>query len=358
MPFQIGALMDGAGRSASQVGLFGFCQIGALALSMILISPRIDQVHPALVASASALLATAANVGLFFVQSFQLELLLGATAGIAFGLVFAATIAGAAASDEPDRLYGIGVGGGLLLITIVLTSLPALATHFGPRVIFLGIAALSLLCSMSFFGLARARSAGPSGRIPWATPGVPGLLFSWVALSTGTGAVYSFSERIGRHIHLTSEVIGVVLSAGLFVGLAGTALAAVVADRVSRTRSLLLGMAGTGASCVILGYSENLICFAAGIFLYMLCYMFLYCFFLGTAAYLDATGRVGALGGGMERLSYSGGVWIGGLFAQYISYSIIGLLGFVGCMLGLILGYPSLFRALRVRAELAVDGCA
>jgi MFS family permease len=174
----------------------------------------------------------------------------------------------------------------------------------------------------------------------------------------GTGAVYSFSERIGRHIHLTSEAIGVVLSAGLFVGLAGTALAAVVADRVSRTRSLLLGMVGTGASCLILGYSENLVVFAAGIFLYMLFYMSLYCFFLGTAAHLDATGRVGALGGGMERLSYSVGVWIGGLFAQYISYSIIGLLGFLGCMLGLLLGFPSLFRALRLRDEfVAVDGC-
>jgi len=78
----------------------------------------------------------------------------------------------------------------------------------------------------------------------------------------------------------------------------------------------------------------------------MLFYMFLYCYFLGTAAHLDITGRVGALGGGLERLSYSVGVWIGGLLAEYVSYSTIGLLGFAGCMLGIIIGYPSLFRAL------------
>jgi hypothetical protein len=105
-------------------------------------------------------------------------------------------------------------------------------------------------------------------------------------------------------------------------------------------------MVGTGASCLLLGYSTNLGSFAGGVFSYMLFYMFLYCYFLGTAAQLDTTGRVGALGGGLERLSYSVGVWIGGLLAEYISYSTIGLLGFAGCMLGIVIGFPSLFRAL------------
>jgi hypothetical protein len=30
MPFQIGALVDGSHRSASEAGLFGFFQVGAL----------------------------------------------------------------------------------------------------------------------------------------------------------------------------------------------------------------------------------------------------------------------------------------------------------------------------------------
>jgi predicted MFS family arabinose efflux permease len=70
---------------------------------------------------------------------------------------------------------------------------------------------------------------------------------------------------------------------------------------------------------------------------------------------LDSTGRAGALGGGLERLSYSIGVWIGGLLAQYISYSTIGLLGFAGCMLGLLFGFPSLFRALHRRQSIVAE---
>jgi hypothetical protein len=357
MPFQIGALMDGAGRSASQAGLFGFCQIGALALGMILISSQLSRVHPAVVAVGSALLAAVANVGLFLVQSFPLQLLFGALAGLAFGFVFAATIAGAAACDEADRLYGIGNGGGLFLIMAVMMALPVIAGRFGPRSVFIGIAGLALGCSGPLLGLKQGGRSTTDGKVSGSTDGVPGLLFSWVALSMGTGAVYSFSERIGKQIHLAPEVIGMVLSAGLFVGLFGAAIAALVGGRVSRSHALVVGMVGTGVSCLILGYSETLVSFGAGVFLYMLFYMFLYCYLLGTAAQLDGTGRVGALGGGMERLSYSIGVWMGGLLAEYLSYSTIGLLGFAGCMLGLVFGFPSLFRALyRRKALIGVAG--
>jgi predicted MFS family arabinose efflux permease len=214
-------------------------------------------------------------------------------------------------------------------------------------VIFVGIAVLSCICSIFFFGLRRGLRAESQRKLSWRAEGVPGLLFSWVALSLGTGAVYSFSERIGRRSHLTAEVIGVVLSTGLLVGLLGTITAAIVAGRLSRPRALVIGMLGTGVSCLLLGFSANLVSFAAGVFSYMLFYMFIYCYLLGAAAQLDGTGRIGAIGGGLERLSYSVGVWIGGLLAQYISYSTIGVLGLAGCMLGLFFGFPSLIRALR-----------
>src|ERR1700726_886649 len=64
MPLQIGALMAVTGRSASQAGLFGFCQIGALVLGMIVIPTRLHSVHPAAVAIGGGLLAIAANVAL------------------------------------------------------------------------------------------------------------------------------------------------------------------------------------------------------------------------------------------------------------------------------------------------------
>ncbi|MEP6884665.1 MAG: hypothetical protein ABJC66_07950 [Gammaproteobacteria bacterium] len=129
--------------------------------------------------------------------------------------------------------------------------------------------------------------------------GAPGLLFSWAAFSMGTGALYAFSERIGKSIGLTPATIGLVLSAGLFVGLLGTAAAAFFGGHINRRRALVGGMAGSG----------------------------------------------------MERLGYGAGAWIGGVLAEHAGYSVTGLLGFVGCVLGQVVGFPSLFRALEKRTS-------
>jgi hypothetical protein len=37
---------------------------------------------------------------------------------------------------------------------------------------------------------------------------------------------------------------------------------------------------------------------------------------------------------------------MGGVLAEHAGYSVTGALGFAGCMLGLVVGFPSLFRAL------------
>jgi predicted MFS family arabinose efflux permease len=163
----------------------------------------------------------------------------------------------------------------------------------------------------------------------------------------GTGAVYAFSERIGNSIHLPASQIARVLSAGVFVGLVGTGAAALLGRRLHRASALTIGMCGSGVSCLLMGYSTSSSSFAAGVFAYWVFTMFLYSYLLGTAAVLDATGRVGTLAGGVERLGYAAGAGIGGLVAQHAAYSATGLLGFLACATGLAVGFPSLFRSLQ-----------
>lgn len=358
MPFQVGALMDGTGRTSGEAGLFGFLQVGALAAGMIGVSPWVDRVPPRTIAILSALLAGAANIGLYFVTAFALQLAFGTLAGLAYGCVFAATVAGAASNDNADRLYALGNGGALLLIMGIMATLPAAATHLGALGVFAGISSLALLCSPFFFGFESGQRAERTRITAWRVPGAPGLLSGWAMFSMGTGALYAFSERIGRGIGLAPEAIGLVLSAGVFMGVFGTAVAAGLGGRVNRRKALVIGMSGSGVSCLVIGYAPSLAVFAVGIFFYWICYMFLYSYLLGTAATLDATGRVGTLGGGMERLGYGMGVWFGGMLAEHTGYAAIGLLGFAGCVLGLAAGFPSLFRVLKQRDATAADQVA
>jgi predicted MFS family arabinose efflux permease len=346
MPFQVGALMDGTGLTSGQAGLFGFVEVGSLAAGMILIASWIDRVPPRIIAIASAFLAGAANLGLYFIHSFSAELICGALSGLGFGFIFAATISAAATAEEPDRLYAIGNAGALLLIVGIMAIIPLIGRHFGPLGVFVSIACLAIAGSVFFLGFRRGQTTSLTRPPAWRIQGAPGLLFSWASFSLGTGALYAFSERIGKTLQIQPETIGIVLSAGVFVGLIGTGAAAVLAGSVNRRRALIVGMLGTGVSCLLLGYAINLTMFIAGVCAYWICYMFLYSYLLGTAAQLDDSGRVGTMGGGLERLAYGAGAWTGGVLAQHIGYSVTGALGFCGCILGIVVGFPSLFRAI------------
>jgi predicted MFS family arabinose efflux permease len=229
---------------------------------------------------------------------------------------------------------------------VIMATLPIGAAHFGALGVFIGIATLALVSCFFFPSLKRSVHIDQRRVATWRIRGVPGLLFSWASFSTGTGGLYAFSERIGKSIHLAPQTISFVLSAGVFVGVLGTAMAAFFGGRINRRRALVCGMFGSGLSCLLLGYATDLLLFTTGVFVYWICYMFLYSYLLGSAAQLDNSGRVGTLGGGMERLGYGTGAWIGGVLAEHAGYSVTGTLGFVGCALGLVVGFPSLFRAL------------
>lgn len=346
MPFQIGALMDGTHRSAAQAGSFAFIEVGALALSMILVSARADRLPTRSLGFIGCLIATVANIGLFSVASFPLQLSFGACAGLGYGTIFSATVAAAAATEVPDRIYAIGNGAALLLIVAFMAAIPFGTARLGALGVFGSLAVLVTGCSPFLLGLNRTRLPIVTRVSAWRTPGAAGLLFAWMMASLGTTALYAFTERIAQSIHIPQYEIAWVLSAGVFVGVAGTGAAAVLTGRIGRKAALNVGMIGSGVSCLIIGLATSLFWFATGIFVYWIFYMFLYSYLLGTAAMLDPSGRVGTLGGGIERLGYALGAGAGGILAEHFSYSATGVFGCVGCALGLLLGFPSLFRVL------------
>jgi predicted MFS family arabinose efflux permease len=351
MPLQVGALMDGTARTASQAGLFAFVQVSSLALGMILLSVLVARIRPAQVAVAGALLASLAYLCLYFAREFWLQLACGAFAGLGFGWVYSANIAAGASVEDADRAYGIGFGGSLLLVVSIMTVLPFMSARFGLLGIFACLAGFSLISTPVFRGfktnaVATQDLPHPSRQAIWRTAGAPGLLFSWAAFSTGTAMAYVFAERIGKNIHLLPTEVGLVLSSGVLVGLVGTTSAALFSQRINRRAALTVGLAGSALACLLIGHATSLVLFAAGIWLFWVFTMFLYCFLLGSAAILDPSGRLGTFGSGTERLGYAVGSWVAGLLAQHVSYSSTGTYGCAVCLIGLVLGYPTLFRAL------------
>jgi predicted MFS family arabinose efflux permease len=347
MPLQIGALMDGTHRTAAQAGYFGFAQVAALAFSMIMLAAWVDRVPPWQTAVGGCVLIVVANLGLFEVSSFAPQLLFGIASGCGYGAVFSAAIAAAAATAEPDRVYAIGNGGALVVVVSIMSSAPAVDSVSGPLGIFLAIAALALISTLLLRSLTRGARAEQIRLSAWRTPGAPGLLLAWAAYSAGTGGLYAFSQRIAVHLALSHDVAAWVLSAGVFVGLIGTSATAFLGRRVSRPLVLIVGVAGSALSCLLIGYAWDLAAYATGMFVSWIFAMFTYSYLLGTAALLDPSGRLGTLSGGCDRLGYAAGTAIAGLLVKHFSYSSAGAFGFAACVFGALAGFPTLFRALR-----------
>ena len=352
MPFLVGALINGYGFSATGSGLVGFFQVGALAVSMILISPVAHRYKPLRVSYFGAVLAAGGNLLIYLVPA-QLALicLLATAIGVGYGLILAAAVAAAAGSSRPDLTYAAGNSGALLLIVPMISVLPLATLQFGTRGTFLAIPLLIAVSAPLLFGLRRTR-AGTLGPQVTATtfPAGISMLAIWSLFSFGTGAMWAFTERIGVALSLPGPTIGLVLSTSAFTGLIGTSLAAVCGERVNRVAVLAVGVVGGGASCLLFALATNLWMFAAAAVLYWIFTMFVYILLLGTAALLDPTGRLGTLGTGCERLAFAIGAPLGGLMVDFGSYVWVGVAAAIACSVIAPAFLPGLARALAARS--------
>lgn len=351
IPLQIGALIDGAHRTAAEAGFLGFCELGSLAIAMILISPRVDRIVPWGLAMFGAVLAGLGNLILLSAHGLPVQILGAASVGAGCGITFAATITGGAATPNPDRCYAIGTGLALVALLGIMMGLPLAAARFGSSGVFPALAAAMMLSLPFLVGL-RSGTRLPGVKLSaWRTPGAPSLLFVSAAYAIGAGATYAFSERLGRAIALPPLQMGQVLSIGPVLGLLGSVAAAFVNGRVRRSYAFAGSLAGCAFACLLLSFSTSLAAFTAGIWLFWFTNIFFYVYMLGTAAVLDPSGRLATLTGGIERLSYGAGAWLGGTIVEHAGYSAGGLIGFVGCSLGVVLGAPFVFRAVRLRGR-------
>lgn len=349
MPFQVGALMDGRGLSGSQAGLFGFCEVGALAAIMVLLAPVIHRVRSLTVGLVGTLIAALANVLLYAMDPPYLVLLALATlAGAGYGLVFAASITGASTARNPDRVYSVGNGGAVIFVVLIMLLMPYGGKHFGPAGAFLAVGVILALSAPTMIAF-KARAALPAN-VPARVvkdPAVASLLILWGAYSLGSGALWSFAERIAKSIHLAPETSAAILSATTLTGVLGTACAAFIAGRVPRIPAMIVGLIGTASSFLFMGFAAGPVSYTIGALAYWVFYMFQYPLFLGAAASLDAEGRVGTLGGGCERLAFAIGAPIAGLIADYGSFPALGIAAFAACVLPMPFCLPIVARRLK-----------
>lgn len=166
------------------------------------------------------------------------RVLAGTGEGIAIGFSFAAL----GRARNPDRAFSIYLVAGAAFSSLLLFSLPMLQERFSPRDIFVANAVIALL---SVFCLAHFPNGKDSEDDIFASGAKIDQRLAISALVAvflyffATGAMWSYTERIGISSGLKSTQIANGLSIGTLAGVVAAGLAGWVPTSWGRTRPLL-----------------------------------------------------------------------------------------------------------------------
>ena len=361
LPLLVGAVIDGIGLDARQAGLLGSVEIGAMALASLLLAPRVGSISRRGVALVSAAVLAGAHLLSALPESLAWLVILRLVAGLGEGCIFATANAVIASSVDPDRLYARVTVVGALAAAGLFVGLPYAIELWSQRGAFASLGVVALLCVPLLLLLPRSAPAGTHSEILGGSalrgPALA-ILLSVLVLSVGEGAIWTFVERIGGHVGLGIDAIGLVLAATTVAGVSGAALAAWAGTRFGRTLPLTLGMSAVGVASLVLGYTTGPVGYVTAELLYNTAYLFVAPFLLGTAAAIDTQGRVAAATGGIVLLGAGLGPGIGGVLVAWGSFPPLAWFVVACCATAILVILPLTIALDRAhRSPVAEDGC-
>ncbi|MFO1409879.1 MAG: MFS transporter [Steroidobacteraceae bacterium] len=328
-PVVVGALITRYGFTPAQAGVTISVELGAMSLASWPALWWLPRWSWRKVLRVLLSVMIAGNLACAFVEGFAPLAALRALTGLAGGSVMVVCIAVIGMTRQTERNFGWWTVSQLVLGAIGLALLPRVLPAVGLRGLYLGFAALLLLCLPMIRWLperAPPRSSETGSGVLGlpALLGLAGILCLYVAL----GGVWTYVERIGAASGLGATLIGDDLTVASLCGIAGCGSAVVLGARWGRVRPLLIGFALILVGCAALAGSvpPTRFLLAAGAFKYA--WTFALPYILAGMASHDHSGRLMAIANFM----IGGGLAIGPALAAALlgtppDYGIVPFIG-------------------------------
>jgi predicted MFS family arabinose efflux permease len=337
LPMMLGSLVAVYGVSEGLAGFVISCELGAMTLTTLAMSPVIHRFDRRKACIAGALLIIAGNLLSAAGTSPFTLFVARAVSGAGGGALLCAATAAAADHRNPDRFFAIVVATGMLASIGMFLIVPGLVEIHGSRSIFLAMAVVAGLIAISSTGLpARPRivpvdstpkEAALEKRVLLTVPSFA-LLAAYLLFQVAMNGVYFYFERIGSSLDMTLDGIGKVLAISAFVSLAGPLAAGILGTRVGRIGPLIVATAVNGICIFTMTHTASVPVFAGAMVVSTAMLTFAMPYFLGLATNLVSGGRLASSARGAAALgstitpAVSGGILLlGG------SYGMIGWFG-------------------------------
>ena len=139
------------------------------------------------------------------------------------------------------------------------------------------------------------------------------------------GAVWAFSQEIGRRTGMTDQQIGLILGITGFICLLGAVAAAILSTRIGRLIPMLSGIFTCMALGVTITLTNDAIVYTICQTFYQAAMFFTVPYLFGLAAKLDSHGRVMALAAGGMIFGSALGPGMAGILIELGGYRLVAL---------------------------------
>ena len=234
-----------------------------------------------------------------------------------------------ARTTEPDKSFGMlllvqfGLGG------VGVMFIPGLVPHFGTAVLFLSLAAFSVLTLLMLpflpdyhvdeqDRLKMAAAHGGIRKLPLAL--TLASIFLFQAANMG---LYAYIIGLGEYYGLELPFISGTLGIAAWLGLAGAGLVVVVSDRLGYFKSLSLGILLTAIGTWGLFYSETHWVWIVVNSLIGITWAYTIAYLLGLMSRFDTSGQMAALGGFASKMGLATGPAVAAVLLGENDYPLI-----------------------------------
>lgn len=340
----VAGLIDGLGFTNREAGFVGSANVYGAACGALIAVWLVRRVawRPAEVAALSLLLVL--DLASTFVTSAWPMIALRFAHGVVGGISVGIGLAVMARTAVPDRAFGMlltvqyGVGG------LGLMFLPGLAHRHGPSVLFLALAAFTLitLCMLPFLAPypPRARTIQVAGDSPSIRrrPLVQTLLavFLFQAANMGLSA---FMIPLGRHYGLEDAFVSNALGISNWIGALGSVAVIWSAGRFGRTLPIVFVMALAIAGTLVFLRSDVAPAYVVACIVTSIAWSFLIPSFFGMCADFDPAGQSATVAGFASKMGLASGPALAALLLGQDNYGLlvgVSVAGLIACGLAVL----------------------
>lgn len=345
----VGTLISHYGFDAQQAGGLPTVFLLGVVLASVASAPWVQRLPGRLVSSVGFTVAATAFWLASAVTTWMELAVLHAVAGVASGAALSVTHGTIARSVNPHRLFAlVGMALGVFAVVFLAGTPQLIAAKGGPALFhaFAGVMAVGAAASLLAFPTSNAvtsiggtRAASPASAgspaaasastAATAVQAIPKVVWFGIAgISSMTlvqALIFSFLEGVGLHRGFTQQAINTVLIALGLVNLLPAALAALLQQRCSARRVVLMGPLLQFALAATIMLSPLYGPYAVAASLLAAVMVFTHTFAFGLLARLDTSGRALAATPAMLMTGSAIGPFLGGTLVTVFGYEALAL---------------------------------